>query len=236
MSGSTSLNKNIRRAPLVAFALIFAGAGIYVGTRISDNRNTGSLQSAVTQQPGAEFTKLQSQLQNTLLLPTDYKTVPPFSLRDVNNEELTESVLDEQWSLMFFGFTHCPDVCPVTLSVMNSVVARLASTNIPPMQVLFVSVDPVRDTAEVLKPYMAHFNEEFVGVTGEFNDVHKLTTELGIIAAFSSNGDDANDYTVDHTASMLLIDPHRRVRAKFNAPHQVDSIVTDYTTLWSQLN
>jgi len=180
--------------------------------------------------------KVQSDLKSTQVLPTDFKSVPTFSLLDVNGSEITESALSEQWSLLFFGYTHCPDVCPITLNVMKDVVTKLEADSSPPMQVVFVTVDPVRDTPEIMKKYIGYFNQEFVGISGALNDINQLTRSLGIVAAFTANDEDPKNYLVDHTASMLLVDPSLRVRAKFSPPHEAATIVEDYKTLMSAFN
>jgi len=183
-----------------------------------------------------ELDALQATLERSQLLPVDFRTVPDFTLSDVDGNPLTASILDNRWSLAFFGYTHCPDVCPITLSVMKDVVAELETRDVDPMQVVFMTVDPVRDTAERMKEYVGFFSEDFVGITGELNDIHELTRSLGIVAAFTANDTDPDNYLVDHTASMLLVDPERRVRAKFTAPHEVATIVNDYLTIQAALN
>ena len=117
---------------------------------------------------------------------------------------------------------------------MKNVVEKLTELDVQTLpQVVFVSVDPVRDTSEVMKNYIGYFNESFVGVTGDVNSLHDMTRALGIVASFTANEADPDNYIVDHTASLLLIDPQRRVRAKITPPHEADTIVTDYLTLIS---
>ena len=247
MSSPKSSSPLARALPFLVVGIAGLAAGVFLATRsdgpsgvdpasalAAETTATGTPPDAAAE--AAELEGVQATLERSLLLPSDFRTVPAFTLSDVDGEPLTESVLEGRWSLMFFGFTNCPDVCPVTLSVMKDVVAELESSGEEPMQVLFVTVDPVRDTAERMKEYVAFFDEDFVGVTGELADVHALTRELGIVAAFTANERNPKDYGVDHTASMLLVDPERRVRAKFNAPHEVATIVADYTTIRAALN
>jgi len=87
-----------------------------------------------------------------------------------------------------------------------------------------------------MKDYVAYFNKDFVGVTGEQTALHELTQELGIVVVFTANDENPEAYNVDHTASLLLIDPERRVRAKLNAPHEVETIVADYIELRTGLD
>ncbi|MFK8081789.1 MAG: SCO family protein [Granulosicoccus sp.] len=178
-----------------------------------------------------QLAALQEELLTSLALPTDFRTVQQFELLDVNGQTITQRVFEDTWSLVFFGFTHCPDVCPITLQVMKDVVTKLEEQQQAPPQIVFVSIDPVRDTAESMKKYIAYFDETFVGITGEVNKVHKLSSSLGIVASFTANETDPDNYGVDHTASLLLVDPQRRVRAKVTPPHEAEKIIADYLTM-----
>jgi len=228
-----------RVLPMFVVAVAGLTAGVMLATsgdRPTDADASAASSAADEAAEAVELETLQATLQRSLMLPSDFRTVPAFTLSDVDGEPLTEAVLEGAWSLMFFGFTNCPDVCPLTLSVMKDVVAELEESGEEPMQVLFVTVDPVRDTAAKMKEYVAYFDEDFIGVTGELEAVHALTRELGIVAAFTANDVEADAYGVDHTASMLLVDPERRVRAKFNAPHERAVIVADYNAIRAALN
>jgi len=205
-------------------------AGVLMNRPASDSQPPPSSLSA----EDAALLAVQDQLLNTLVLPSNFKTVPEFSLLDVNGKPLTEELFNDQWSIVFFGFTHCPDVCPITLSVVKDVNAQLAETDLPKPQTVFVSVDPKRDTPEVLKTYLGFFDENYKGVTGDLTGVLDFARSLGIVAAFTAK-EDAESYDVDHTASMLLIDPMGRLRAKFSAPHTADAIVSDYMTLMAAI-
>ncbi len=217
----------------VAVALLLDRQPADQAENVAQIDNTGGDSSS---KATVELDAIQALLQNSLVFPDDFKSVPAFSLIDVNNSPISESILEDQWSMLFFGYTHCPDVCPVTLSVMKEVVATLQTQGSKPMQVLFITVDPKRDTADVMQRYVTFFNEQFIGVTGELGAIHKLTRSLGIVATYTADENDPNQYIVDHTASMLLVDPQRRIRAKFNAPHVAETIVNDYVSLLSHFN
>lgn len=217
---------------VVAITAIILGAatfGLLSGK--SDQGLTDSTQSSNSSNEA--LTALQENLVTSLALPTNFRTVQDFELLDVDGQTLSQTVFEDQWSLVFFGFTHCPDVCPITLQVMKDVVTKLEEQQQVPPQIVFVSIDPVRDTAEVMKKYIAYFNEDFVGITGDVNHVHELTSSLGIVASFTANEDDPENYGVDHTASLLLIDPQKRVRAKVTPPHDAQKIIADYLTMIS---
>ena len=248
---SSKSTRWVRFLPVIAIAIAGLLAGVYVSSktglssgrvRVEDSATQAGTQAKDTtitraqSDEAAVLQGVQAKLKSTQVLPSDFKSVPAFSLLDVNGDEITEAALAEQWSLMFFGYTHCPDVCPITLSVMKEVVAKLEADSSPPMQVVFMTVDPVRDTPEIMKNYVSFFSEEFVGISGDLNATHELTRALGIVAAFTANKENPENYLVDHTASMLLVDPDLRVRAKFAPPHEAATIVEDYKTLMGAFN
>lgn len=212
---------------ITASVLGAATFGLLSGKSADGTGETASSSNSGNEQLAA----LQENLLTSLALPTDFRTIQEFELLDVDGQAITQSVFEGTWSLVFFGFTHCPDVCPITLQVMKDVVARLEAQKQTPPQIVFVSVDPVRDTAKSMKKYIAYFNENFVGITGDVNKVHQLSSSLGIVASFTANEDDPDNYGVDHTASLLLVDPQRRVRAKVTPPHEAEKIIADYLTM-----
>lgn len=225
------------KSPRRLFPILLAALALFVGVALGVAMNRPSTDANqvasghANPEEAKELETIQRELANSLVLPSDFKAVPEFSLLDVNAEALDESVFEGEWSIVFFGFTHCPDVCPITLTVMKDVIEKIKTTDVPEPQTLFVSVDPKRDTPEIMKRYMSYFNEDFIGVTGELGAIHQLTNALGIVTAYTVRKDNPEEYDVDHTASMLLIDPMGRMRGKFTAPHSVDTIVSDYTTI-----
>lgn len=212
-------------------AVILGAATFGLLSGKSADQQSGSAESSNS--GNAQLAALQEDLLTSLALPTDFRTVQDFELLDVDGQTITQSVFENNWSLVFFGFTHCPDVCPITLQVMKDVVAKVEEQQQVPPQIVFVSIDPVRDTSDIMKKYIGYFNEDFVGITGDVNKVHELTSSLGIVASFTANESDPDNYGVDHTASLLLIDPQRRVRAKVTPPHEADKIIADYLTMIS---
>ena len=220
--------------PLILIAVAAAAVGYFTfNARTGNGVETNASQSQTAVADSAALAALQENLQTSLALPTDFKTVKDFELLDVNGKSIDQSVFDDTWSMVFFGFTHCPDICPITLQIMKDVVARLDEQAQQQLQIVFVSVDPARDTPDVLKKYIGYFDENFVGITGDVNNVHELTSSLGIVASFTANDTDPDNYGVNHTASLLLIDPQRRVRAKVSPPLEADKIVADVLTMTS---
>ena len=151
-----------------------------------------------------------------------------FRLTDQRGREFKRDALRGGWSLVFAGFTHCPDACPTTLALLNSLDARLRA-NGNEIQVVFLSVDPERDTAARLAEYVGHFNPRFVAVTGARAEIDALCRDLGI--AYVRNPGAGGDYTVDHSAALVLIDPRARVAGYFQPPHDPAALAADLAAL-----
>ena len=153
------------------------------------------------------------------LLWPDPKVVEPFALVDQRGEPFTLERLKGRWSFLFFGYTHCPDVCPTILSMLDKVAQELGKEPMSngDIQFVFVSVDPVRDTPEVLRKYVGNFNPAFIGVTGANESLTSLTRQLGIYAK-PEPPDAHGHYSVDHGTPVLLIDPAGRLLGVFQSP------------------
>lgn len=135
-----------------------------------------------------------------------------------------------QWSLLFFGYTHCADVCPATLALLKDVRARLAARHLPLPQVVLLSADPARDTPAVLKRYVSSFDPHFIGATAADDALAPLIKHLGVRYARHDRGP-ARDYTVDHTAAIYLIDPKGRLQAVFSPPQDAARMAVAYAEL-----
>lgn len=154
------------------------------------------------------------------------REIKPFSLVNHRGDEVGVENLQGEWQLMFFGFTYCPDICPTTMGVLNRTVQEMET----PPQVIMVSVDPERDTPEALMRYVPSFNEAFIGYTGEFDDIVGLATNLNI--AFGKvPGKEPGTYTVDHAASIVVVDPNGRYAGFIKSPHQAQNIRQIMTSL-----
>lgn len=152
--------------------------------------------------------------------------LPDFSLLDHHGQPVDRDVFKGQWDLVFFGFTNCPDICPLTLQVLASARQKLAEAGealLP--RIVLVSVDPERDTPELMARYVSYFDERNLGITGELAEIRKLTDGLGIFfeKAAGRNG----NYSVDHSSVVLLLNPSGEMHALFTAPHDADNFVHD---------
>jgi protein SCO1/2 len=155
------------------------------------------------------------------------REILPFSLIDHNNAVFDNNALGQHWSFVFFGYTHCPDVCPTTLSVLNSVAHKLGDLE-EDIRFAFVSVDPERDTPAQLAQFVSYFNGDFIGVTGTAEGIDQLTRQLGVMHLRVETENGASGYLVDHTASVFLFDPDGRYHAVFSPPLSADAIADDF--------
>jgi protein SCO1/2 len=173
----------------------------------------------------------QPQAFEALMVLPEPRVIADFSLTDHDGEPFTLDSLRGRWSLIFFGFTHCPDVCPSTLYDLQQVHGTLTRDTSADHQVLFVSVDPERDTPEVLKQYVNYFDPDFIGVSGENEQLAPLTLQLGIAYRIEEHEPGDPAYRVDHSASILLTDPQGRLHGVFPAPHDAGMLSADMTSL-----
>ncbi len=125
-----------------------------------------------------------------------------FSLKDMNNNIITHDSFKESLTAIFFGFTHCPDVCPMTLNKMDIVFSKLKEDN-KSLKLFFISVDPERDSPEVVKNYLNSFENNFIGITGEPEKIYSLSKSWGILSQkiFLEDG----TYNIDHSSPVILI-------------------------------
>ncbi len=159
------------------------------------------------------------------------RPLPAMALVGQDGQPFDTSKLRGHWTLMFFGFANCPDICPTTLAVLAE--AKRALADLPAAsqpQVVLVSVDPGRDTPEQLARYVAHFDPSFLGATGSPEAIEALTRELGVAVMIGAPGADGS-YSVDHSAAVFLIDPDAAYVAVFGTPHAADAIARDFRAI-----
>lgn len=162
------------------------------------------------------------------LLWPESKQLSGFTTIDHDGKVFGNDRLQGKWSFIFFGYTHCPDVCPITLSVLNEVYNKLQATKqTQDLQIIFVTVDPERDTSQRLKEYVGYFNPDFIGLGGNIEQIQSLTGQIGVFFMYGERSE-AGNYLVDHTASIFLMDPNGRMVAIFAAPHQMEPILSRF--------
>ncbi|MGC6481347.1 MAG: SCO family protein [Porticoccaceae bacterium] len=140
-----------------------------------------------------------------------------FELEDHRGEVFNIARMQDIWTIVFFGFTHCPDICPTTLAMLNDTYSKLKDSEKERLQVVMISLDPERDTVEKLAEYVPYFNPAFTGVTGNKHLIRRLTAELNVAYNQVPLSDD--DYTVDHSTQLILINPKGHYHGFFKAPH-----------------
>ncbi len=159
-------------------------------------------------------------------IPETYQPLPravdisEFSLYNQEAATIHNQALENHWTLMFFGYTFCPDVCPTTLAEMNQVAAKVDNDQ---FQVVLVSVDPERDTSEKLKDYIHYFNPKFQAWSGELPQIESLARQLHI---FFQKQPFQDSYLMDHSSQVVLINPQGQYVGFFTAPLSTDDMVT----------
>ena len=149
-----------------------------------------------------------------------------FSLLDQHGAPYTDEKLRGHWTLVFFGFTNCPDLCPNTMRLLRDAMKQIDARP----QVVFVSVDPGRDTAEIIKAYLDYFDPEFTGLTGREAEIEKLSRNLGALATRTAP-DESGAYSVDHSASIFVLDPQARLVGLLSQPLTAESIASGYRNI-----
>ena len=160
------------------------------------------------------------------------RALPEFTLTDHTGRAYTRQNLTETWTLLFFGYINCPDICPITLMTMSASVDAIAALGGDAPRVVFVSVDPERD-AGLLRNYVTTFRDDFLGVTGPHDELRKLTRALGVV--YSRDGD-GPAYLVEHSAYLLLVNPEGELQAVFGPPHAPDAVARDIVAIRRHLD
>ena len=150
-----------------------------------------------------------------ILLPQS-RALPALSLTDENGQPQAVDQLKGRWTLLFFGYTFCPDICPTTLAELRQVRSQLPPEALARLQVTMVSVDPARDTPAQLKQYLGYYNAGYSGLTGELADIQTLANAVSI--PFIPGDTRQEHYTVDHSGNLALIGPDGRQRGFLRAP------------------
>ena len=139
-----------------------------------------------------------------------------FSLMDHHGAPFTRDALTNRWTLIFFGFTHCPDICPTTLAELAELKAQLVDTEANDLQVVMLTVDPARDTPARLTDYVPYFHPDFLGVTGEFAEILSVAQRLN--APFRKVSEPNGGYQMEHSANVMLMNPRGDYHGFFRAP------------------
>jgi protein SCO1/2 len=222
---------------------VAAVAAMSAGFWLSSMQQSGDEKSLEQQKQKelAEARNNYSPIQGTILSPARKITIP--ELLTDNGEKFTLEDLKGHWTLFFFGYTHCPDICPVTLGVVAQAKKMATRYNHMFPEVVFVSVDPDRDKVEMLSDYVQYFDEDFVGVTGDAQMIKALTLQMSVVYmkvpvdnGTASGSLDDNVYNVDHSSALLLVNPEGKLFAFLNPPHDAATILKDFQTAVNRSN
>jgi protein SCO1 len=165
------------------------------------------------------------------LMWPDPPLIPPLNLVRDDGTAFHLTQLRGKWSLVFFGFTHCPDVCPSTLAILAQVHTALQKSPVygGRGQVVFVSVDPQRDTPAQLASYVHYFHKDFIGVTADEAELKPLTRALGVLFMKVAQG--GSEYSVDHSAGVFFIDPAGRLVSVLTPPHTAEGVIARFNAI-----
>ena len=162
----------------------------------------------------------------------DPKPLTAFAFTDHDNRVFDLSRLKGKWSFLFFGYTHCPDICPTTLAVLARAHGNIVKSTVgaKDVQFVFISVDPNRDTSSKLRQYVTFFDTTFLGVTGDNAQLGNLAGQLGAAYELAITPG-MDNYPVYHTAAVFLVDPRARYHAVFAPPLDAASISKRFKVL-----
>ena len=176
---------------------------------------------------------IKTQLTQATYLYDQKSAIADYKLIDHDGMEFTPESIRGAWTFWFFGFTHCPDICPITLGTLSATVSQLKSKhNIKDeIKIIFVSVDPERDNAAALKTYVTAFSEHAIGVTAPDEQLAPFLKNMGIIAIKQDSDGPLSNYLVDHSSAIYLIAPDTGISAYFGTPHEVNTLAQDFLTI-----
>lgn len=166
-----------------------------------------------------------------VLLPMSVP-IESVALIDQHRDPFTISRLSGKWTFLFFGYTYCPDICPTTLVTLRSLAQELNARGIADddFQMVFVSVDPERDTPEQIANYLESFGGRLIGTTGQPDEIHSFAKQLGAMY-YKEEQTSPDGYLVSHASSIFLIDPRVKLLATFSPPHDHQTIANLFETI-----
>ncbi|MES1988984.1 MAG: SCO family protein [Pseudomonadota bacterium] len=178
------------------------------------------------------------QLQNGNFMP-DPQAIKPFVLQQTSHDRpFTQENLKGQWTAVFFGFTHCGYVCPTTLAIMTQAYEKLAKAKIEQPHMLFISVDPERDTTASTQRYVSGFSgkvrgiQQFTGVAGTADQVHQLAAQFSAYYEKVAQGAaKAGQYTMNHSGAIYVINPEGELYAVITPPLNADQLAHDFPAI-----
>jgi protein SCO1/2 len=150
-----------------------------------------------------------------ILLPQS-RNLPDLTMTNQDGQPVQLDELKDKWTLLFFGYTYCPDICPTTLAQLRQIKSELPQSALSKLRIVLISVDPERDTPQQLKQYLGYFDKDFVGLTATVPDIQKLAN--GVSIPFIPADTSKPGYTVDHSGNLALLGPDGTQRGFIRAP------------------
>lgn len=173
--------------------------------------------------------------RGVILLPKP-RELADFSLTDSAGESFTRADLEGRWTFAYFGFTNCPDICPIAMSVLGQAREALAASGAEDhFEGVLFSVDPQRDTPEALADYVRYFHEDFEGVTGTREAMAELAGQVSVAFAAVPEPSAPDGYVVDHTGNIVLINPRGHYHGYIRPPHSAEQLAFAYEALSARL-
>lgn len=216
---------------ILAAAVVAMSAGYW----LSSLQQSSEQHSAETakQKELAEARQRFSPIQGVILSPPRKISVPAL-LKDDGSAFVLDD-LRGHWSLLFYGYSNCPDICPVTMGMVAKAKKDASEQGLSFPEVFFISVDPERDQIEMLGDYIRYFDQDFVAVTGEPELIKALALQMSVVfMKMPSDDAAASGYLIDHSSALLLLDPEGRLTAFLNPPHDPATILKDIETVIGQ--
>lgn len=211
------MNKKSSNTVLMGLAAIIAVvAGVWLGYS--------------TQQQDRSSAEKPPAIQGAIL--PNARPLTDVDLKAAGDRSFTLKDFKGYWNLIFVGYTNCPDVCPTTLSVLSQVDKLMEEQGLAPPRIVFISIDPQRDTLDLIDQYVKYFNDKFIGITGGDDRLASISRQMSVVYARAPGADGSmseDNYLMDHSSSLILLNPDAQVQAILTAPHTpmqiIDSIV-----------
>jgi len=174
------------------------------------------------------FKPKKLELKTSTIINSTEPLTANFNLITTNNKPFNLMSMRGKWTLLFFGYADCPGICPATLGIMRDTWQKFEN-NKAPVQLMFASLNPNKDTQEHLKQFLDRFNKEFVGITGKQAEMDKFSVQLKIYA--NKVMDELGQEIIDHSPYLMLIDPKAQLRAIISPPLEAEAIAKDLVAL-----
>jgi protein SCO1/2 len=171
---------------------------------------------------------LKAEQSSTAIVLSTAQPLSNFSLLDTSNKPFTQASLKDHWTLLFFGYAQCPKICP---QVLTTIAETWRSVSQPNAQFVFVTLDPKADTPEALKQFLVHFNPTFIGITGEDAEIKKLAQACRIHSWAEPNLNATGQKIIDHSTTLILLNPQGKIHALFSPPHQAEELAKELKVL-----